>query len=374
MLQLGISPSATAVRICVSTLCCGLLHASSALAKPLDIYWVDVEGGAATLIVTPAGESVLIDSGNPGQRDAQRIVKVATEVAGLRRIDHLITTHYHRDHFGGAATLAKLLPVGIVHDNGKFAGMPDDPGPSYWEFKSEDRKVLKPDDVIKLRQVAGKHLELRCLGTRKQFISASDDDVADETLCASHRPKDRDGSDNANSVATLLEYEGFRFLDNGDLTWNQEVKLVCPRNVIGVVDVYQVTHHGLDSSNNPVLLNAVQPTVSVMNNGDTKGCMPEVFANLKACKSIKAMYQVHKNLRPDGRVNNVPDEFIANHQQGGKCEGNYIKLSVDESGSEYTISIPANQHARTYQTKHARNRVSTRAPTQRIRQARANLD
>ena len=320
-------------------------------AKTLDIYWVDVEGGAATLIVTPAGESILIDSGNPGQRDPQRIVKVATEEAGLRRIDHLITTHYHRDHFGGASTLAKLLPIGIVHDNGRFKDMPDDPGPDYWKFPSVARKVINPGDALELKDAGGKRVTLHCLGTRKSFIDADEEDGANANVCSTHRPKDRDGSDNANSVAMLLEYEGFRFLDNGDLTWNQEVKLVCPRDMIGEVDVYQVTHHGLDSSNNPVLLNTVKPTVSVMNNGVTKGCLPEVFANLKACKSIQAMYQVHKNMRPDGKVNNAPDEYIANHKKE-KCDANFIKLSVAESGEKYTISIPANQHSRTFTTKH----------------------
>lgn len=318
-------------------------------AKTLDIYWVDVEGGAATLIVTPASESILIDSGNPGQRDPQRIVKVA-KLAGISRIDHLITTHYHRDHFGGAATLAKLMPIGIVHDNQRFEEMPDDPGADYWEFACAARKKINPGDKLQLKQTGDTTLALHCLGTRRDFVDANASHAANETVCGTHRPKDRDGSDNANSVAMLLEYEGFRFLDNGDLTWNQEAKLVCPKNMIGEVDVYQVTHHGLDSSNNPVLLNSVRPTVSVMNNGVTKGCMPEVFANLKSCASIKAMYQVHKNMRPDGRVNNTDDEYIANRSDD-KCDGNFVKLSVDEAGGTYTISIPANNHARTFKTK-----------------------
>ena len=133
------------------------------------------------------------------------------------------------------------------------------------------------------------------------------------------------------------------------MTWNQESKLVCPHNKVGEVDVYQVTHHGLDSSNNPVVLNSVKPTVSIMNNGTKKGCLPEVLANLKACESIEAMYQVHKNLRPDGSVNNAPDEYIANHKS--KCDANYIKLSVTEDSREYTVSIPANSHARRFKTK-----------------------
>ncbi len=316
----------------------------------LDVYWVDVEGGAATLLVTPAGESVLIDTGNPGRRDADRIFRVATREAGLRRIDHLVTTHYHRDHFGGAATLATLLPIGTVYDNGVFEGMPDDPGQEYFQFPCEQRVVLQPGDVIPLKPTPGApKVRLQCLGTRQQFIAAPAELAANETVCADHRPKERDGSDNANSVVLLLEFGGFRLFDAGDLTWNQEYRLVCPRNLVGEVDVYQVTHHGLDSSNNPVVLRSLQPTVAIMNNGTTKGCLPEVFANLREIKSIQASYQVHKNLRPDGAVNNVADEYIANRSEN--CEANHIRLSVAADARKYVVAIPANQHQREFATK-----------------------
>src|SRR5262249_21783124 len=145
-------------------------------------------------------------------------------------------------------------------------------------------------------------------------------------ICANAKEKNRDGSDNANSVVLLIEYGPFRLFDAGDLTWNQETRLVCPKNLVGQVDVYQVTHHGLDASNNPLVVQSLEPRVAIMNNGTTKGGMPEVFATLKEQKSIEAIYQVHKNLRPDGATNNVADEYIAN--QEAACEGNAIHLSV----------------------------------------------
>ena len=318
--------------------------------KRLDIYWVDVEGGAATLIVTPAGESILIDSGNPGRRDPDRIVRVATTVAGVKQIDHLITTHYHGDHFGGAITLATLLPIKNLYDNGRFEGMPESPGKAYFDLPAGRKQQINPGDELRLIQADGApKLSLKCLGTRQTFIEPPADAPENHEVCAAAREKERDGSDNANSVVVLLQFGGFRFFDAGDLTWNQEARLVCPKNLVGQVDVYQVTHHGLDSSNNPLVLRSLEPRVAIMNNGTTKGCLPEVFANLNETKSIEAIYQVHKNLRPDGAANNVADDYIANTQE--QCEGNHIQLSVAPDGKNYVVKIPANKHEQSFETR-----------------------
>ncbi len=333
-----------------------LISLSNALALAgstdgrFDIYWIDVEGGAATLMVTPGGESILIDTGNPGVRDPNRIVRVVTQEAGLKRIDHLIITHYHRDHYGGAALLATLLPIGTVYDNGVFEGMPDNPGKEYFEFPCDERVVMNPGDSLKLKQVDnGPPVSIACLGTRQQFVEAGTDAPDNAQLCSACRERDRDGSDNANSVVSLVSFGDFRFFDGGDLTWNQEMKLVCPKNLIGPVDVYQVTHHGLDTSNNPVVLQTIRPRVAIMNNGDRKGCLPEVFANLTGADSIQAIFQVHKNLRPDGTVNNVPDAHIANHTPSNSCEGNFIRLSVAPDAASYRVDVPSTGVSESFQ-------------------------
>ena len=332
-----------------------LLLTASALAGPadkrLDVYWIDVEGGAATLIVTPAGESVLIDTGNPGRRDPDRIVKVAGEIAGLKQLDHVVITHYHGDHFGGAITLCNLLPIKNLYDNGKFENMPDDPGKAYFDLKAEKKHVVKPGMALPLKQnkdAKSPPLSFTFLGGKTQFIDPPASAADNATICADAREKERDGSDNANSLVMVVQFGNWRFFDAGDLTWNQEARLVCPKNLVGQVDVYQVTHHGLDSSNNPLVLRSLMPRVAIMNNGTTKGCLPEVFANLKDTPSLEAVYQVHKNLRPDGSTNNVPDEYIANLEMA--CKGNYIKLSVAPDAKTYTVGIPANKHEQSYNT------------------------
>lgn len=323
--------------------------ASADPAKGLEVYWIDVEGGAATLIVTPAGESVLVDTGNPGGRDSGRIVAAAKE-AGLTKLDYVITTHYHRDHFGGAPEVIQQIPIGVLYDHLDENPSRDKPTPEYLAMKVGERKLISAGDVLPLKQAPGSpKLTLTCLAARKQFMENAP--YARANIVSLARGKRMDLTDNANSVVLLLEFGDFRFFDGGDLTWNIENDLVNPINRIGTVDVYQVTHHGLDQSNNPVLVQAVEPTVAIMNNGATKGGMPEVFTTLKSTPSIKDIWQVHKNLRPDGSTNNTTPELIANHEAEADCKGHMVRMSVAGDAKSYTVSIPVTGTSKTYQTR-----------------------
>jgi beta-lactamase superfamily II metal-dependent hydrolase len=346
-------------RFFLSNLCLLIIalftHTSSTPpARALDVYWIDVEGGAATLIVTPAGESVLIDTGNPGGRDADRIHKVATEVADLKQIDHLITTHFHIDHFGGAAELSKKMPIIRVYDKGIPQSLSEDAEfashiAPYREMKAS-RITLQPGSQIKLKLLPKgiARLSLSCLGLDQKFVEKTVK-KASAADCDASADKPVDTSDNANSTVFVMDFGSFRLFDGGDLTWNVEKKLVCPDNLPGQVDVFQVNHHGLDQSNNPVMVKALSPTVAVINNGTRKGCGPETFTTLKNTSSVQAIYQLHKNLREDGSTINTEPERIANVEE--KCTANYVKLSVAPDGGKYTLSIPANKHQQTFMSK-----------------------
>jgi beta-lactamase superfamily II metal-dependent hydrolase len=343
------------------TLAAALSLRAAAPVRPLEIYWIDMEGGAGTLIVTPAGESIIVDTGNPSspnQTDtsAARIHKAAV-AAGVSKIDYLILTHFHMDHFGGAADLAKLMPIGQVLDN----GIPDHDSDGvashdaqfakditpYRTFKADSRAVMQVGQLIALKQSDGAApLTFQCVGARKQVFPLGGAGITNgiNPDATQHAV---DTTDNANSIIMLLKFGPFKFFLGGDLTWNMEGKLVCPVNYIGTVDLYQVDHHGLNLSNNPLLVRALNPTVAVMSNGSRKGANAETLATLRSVSSVQTMWQIHRNTLGDTNVN-TDTNYIANIPVA--CEGNYIKCSVDPSGKSYTVSIPATGVSKTYAT------------------------
>lgn len=320
----------------------------------LEIFFIDVEGGAATLIVTHTGESLLVDTGNPGMRDATRIHKVATEVAALKRIDHCVTTHWHVDHYGGVATLAGKMPIARFYDRGIPERLAEDKQyfplliPTYRKLSLGKRQELSPGDKISLQQGdRAPALDVLCLTASGKVYRETGAATAN-SCCGKHQPKPLDPSDNAKSISLLLTYGSFKFLDCGDLTWNVEYDLVCPNDPIGKIDVFQVTHHGLDSSNNPVLVETVQPRVAIFNNGARKGAMPDVMRTLRRLPDLQAIYQLHRNEGVGAELNTDP-MLIAN--PSAKCEGQFIRLTVAPDGKSYSVRVGADGPARRYTTR-----------------------
>lgn len=322
-------------------------------ARGLDVYFIDVEGGAATLIVTPAGESILVDCGNPGARDAERIHKTAV-AAGLKAIDHLWITHWHSDHYGGVGKLAQLIPIKNFYDHGVPETLAEDAKGfqlligAYKAANGGKSHALKPGDEVKLQQVEkGPALKMVCVCANGDVLpdkaGAPENPIAKE-----HKPKAEDKSDNARSMGFVLSYGDWRFLDLGDLTWNIEYKLVAPSDKVGLVDVFQVNHHGLDISNNPVLLQTVKPRVAVFNNGARKGGHPSVTTTLRRIEDVKAIYQMHRNVTVGAQENTDP-EFIANPEE--KCQGEGIKLSVAPDAKSYVVTVGSMGKPRKYETR-----------------------
>lgn len=318
-----------------------------AKSRTLDIYFIDVEGGAATLIVTPAGESLLVDSGFPGDRDARRIAQVAKE-AGLTQIDHYITTHWHRDHVGGSTRLAQLIPIKRFYDRGLPTGRAKDIQPelieAYRKTTQGDSTTLNPLDEIKFKTES---LRVQVLASNGVVAGEQPNAPQIRPCGANFKAAAEDPSDNAKSIGFLLTFGRFKFFNGGDLTWNVEHKLVCPKNLVGTIDVYQVDHHGQDSSNNPAFVSALKPTVAIIGNGPRKAGEPRTFATLKSEPTIQAIYQLHRNLLTTEK-DNTSAEFIANEEE--QCQANFIKLTVANNG-KYSVSIPAKGIVRNYHVR-----------------------
>jgi beta-lactamase superfamily II metal-dependent hydrolase len=312
-------------------------RASSAARLPplaarstLDVYFVDVEGGQATLFVAASGESMLVDAGFPGHddRDAKRIASAAAD-AGVTRIDYLLVTHYHRDHVGGVPALAARLPVGAFVDHG--ASVEQGAGAAalyeaYLQTRAKGRHLqVAPGDTI---PVSG--LDVRVVASGGELLAASrPGGAARNPHCESARPREADPSENARSVGIVVRHGGFRLLNLGDLTWNKELELACPENRIGRVDVYLTTHHGLAPSGPPALVRAVAPRVAVMNNGARKGGAPEAWRIVRDAPRLEDLWQLHRS-EAGGADHNAPDAFIANPDE---TSAHWIKLSARTDGS-----------------------------------------
>ena len=323
--------------------------ARSAPTRPLDIYFVDVEGGAATLMVTPAGESVLVDSGWPREdgRDAKRIEQAARYVAGLTQIDHYVSTHWHTDHYGSIEQLTKLMPVKHFWDRGIPAtaedGAADFPTliAAYKRASGGTSRPLKPGDTIPLRT---RNVSLKVVSGNGKVIGEGNKGLP--ISCAQHPAAPvPDESDNMRSIGLMLRYGKFGFLNLGDLTWNIEHKLVCPKNRIGQVDLWQVTHHGWEASGNPALVEALRPGVAVIVNGPRKGASPRTYSTLKKSTARDAVYQLHRNVTT-GPEDNAPPERIANLEEN--CAGEFIRVSVNPQTGRYTVYKGAGQALQSY--------------------------
>ena len=299
----------------------------------LQIYFIDVEGGQATLFVGPDGESLLVDTGWPGSngRDADRIV-AAAKAAGVTKIDNLLITHYHVDHVGGLPQLVARIPVGRFIDHG--VNREDEGGTAaVWNAYQKtlqdghtEHLVVKPGDVLPLKSF-------------RAVVVSADGQVIDRPMpgaggnnpaCNASPTKPVESNENDRSAGIVITFGNLRIADLGDLTWGAERPLMCPIDKLGKVDIYLASHHGLDRSGSPALVNAISPRLAIINNGGHKGGAATTFEVIEGSPRLKDLWQLHTAEANDAK-HNAAESHIANLP--GPDAGNFLKLTVREDGT-----------------------------------------
>jgi competence protein ComEC len=304
----------------------------------LRVYFADVEGGQATLFVPSFGENMLVDAGWPGSKNADRLVELC-KLAGIKKVDNLVITHYHIDHVGGVPELAAKIPVGRFIDHGINREESDKATTTSWQGY---QKTLTDGHYAHLTVKAGDLLPIQ--GMQVQVVSA-DGNVIDKPLpeagarnpaCAASIIKPVEDSENDRSIGMLITFGKLRILDLGDLTWAKERLLMCPVNKLGKVDIYIVSHHGFDRSSSPALVEAIAPRVAIMDNGATKGGDPTAWEIVDHAPRLKDLWQLHTAIHSDA-AHNTNDSRIAN--LSGPDAGHYLLLAGHPDAS-FTVTNP----------------------------------
>src|SRR6266705_1193695 len=305
--------------------------------KSLDIYYIDTEGGKAVLFISPAGETLLYDTGTggDGDRDLDRIMAVIKAAnLPIQQLDHVIVSHYHGDHAGNAAALADKLPIRNFYDHGG------------WSVELQTNRAVAFNAYRQIREKA--HVIVPKPGTKIPITGFDVTVVANagelitsplygmtgagtpNSLCRQFVPKVQDATpENYYAMGTVIRYGNFRMLDLSDLTWNQEKDLICPNNLLGTnFDVYNTTRHGTDFSGSPVLVHAARPRVAVMNNSPSKGGTPDTFKIVRGSPGLLDFWQLHFSENVAKEINS-PDQFIANMDSTPTNHAaHFIKLSA----------------------------------------------
>ena len=337
-----ITPLKHIFHLSVMSLLC--LAAPAQKQDKLLIYSIDVEGGQSTLLVSPQGGSLLVDTGWPGEngRDAMRI-EAAMKDAGITKIDHVLITHFHVDHVGGVPNLVQRVQVGEFIDHGENREDSDITRHDYAAYvkaiQGHPRRIVKPGDTI---DIPG--LSIVVLTANGEHIASVPGVKAEPNpYCASEPKWDLDTTENPRSTGILVRFGKFRFLDLGDLTKAKEIPLVCPNNLIGRVDLYLVNHHGFNLSNSKAFVDAIHPRVAIMNNGAHKAGSPEAWQTVHESPGLEDLYMAHTAEDSDAAHNS--SEALISNPKGTAKDGAYFKVLADRNGS-FSVT-----NTRTGQTK-----------------------
>jgi beta-lactamase superfamily II metal-dependent hydrolase len=338
------------VRIAGAFLLAVLFACAAPAAKTLDVYVIDVEGGKAMLVVSPSGESMLVDAGWPGYngRDSDRIVEAA-KTAGLKQIDYLLVTHLDMDHVGDVPLLASKFPIRHILDNGPLQSTGkgvEKRYQTYAEFRDKmDHASLKPGDLLPIK---GVEVRVVAAGTKLIDKPLPGGGTPNPACVNAAQPEEIKGDLEDNmSIGLLYTLGKFRMLDLADLEAHYEHALACPNNLVGTVNVYQVSVHGQAKGSSPVLQQALRARVAIMGNGPRKGGDPQSWEPLRSAPGMEDIWQVHYSLNA-GKENNPPEDFIANVDPN--CQGKWIKLSAQDDGT-FTVTNGRNGFEKTYRAR-----------------------
>ena len=323
----------------------------SRATRTLDIYFIDVEGGASTLVVTPQGQSVLMDAGYAGfdDRDPIRVERVAKQEAGLTKLDYVLTSHFHVDHVGGLAGLAKRIEIGEFLDHGPTVETDTTAGPVLWQqylaLTGTRRRVVAPGAQLAL----GAGITLTIVTANGDVLSKPLNGGTANPSCSTFTAQPEDKGENARSLGYLLSAARFQFANLGDISWNVQHRLACPINLVGQVDLFQVTHHGVRDDVLPQQMWPMAPLVAVMNNGPAKGAGVAGVEHVKQSPGLVDLWSLHRLIANDA-AHNAAEPLTANLGNTEGCEGHWIRARVQPDGS-FTVTNSRNGVTRTYQAR-----------------------
>ena len=300
----------------------------------------------AELFVSPSGESLLMDTGYGGfdHRDPNRIA-AAAKLAGVKKIDFLVMSHFHKDHVGGLYDLAQKFPIHTFVDHG--ANTEDDKDSKvrfnmYSSFRDKGTHILaKPGDTIPI-----KGLDVKVLSSAGETLPASLPGAGQPNPdCSSYqKDPDEETGENQQSLGLLITFGSFRILDLGDLTSSREHELVCPVNKIGTVTVFVSSHHMGAAANTPQLVHAIHPKVAIADNGPRKGGKAAAWQTLHDTPGLEDIWQLHYAIDA-GKDHNSADTFLANIDE--QCQGKWLRLIAEKDGS-FTVFNSRNKYEKTY--------------------------
>jgi beta-lactamase superfamily II metal-dependent hydrolase len=278
--------------------------------KGFTMYFVDVEGGQSVIYISPAGNTLVMDSGYPGGRDAGRILDALND-ANVKEIDYLVSTHYDLDHIGGVKELADHFPIWNFVDHGASVA-PQQQLPGFLAAYAGLYSKANHHTAKVGEKIAMPGLDVLVVTAANQVLKTPLRGAGSaNTACAGFRPHDEPDDENAESVGLLFTYGKFRTINLGDLTWNTEFNLMCPNNPIGGVDLFVTPNHGQDRSGSPTLVHGLRPLIAVMNNGPRKGGTPQTLTTLHTSPNLEDVWQLHWG-DYSGLEYNTPGQFIAN--------------------------------------------------------------